>query len=296
MPDDHHSHNNTSTVRLFVTMMLNFVITIAEVIGGIFSGSLSLISDALHNFSDGIAIIISYIAIRLNEHPKNEQYTFGLKRAEILAAIINSGVLIAICIYLFKEAYSRFINPEVISGGIMISVAGIGLAANIIGTLLLHKGAHSNMNIRSAYLHLLSDAFSSVGVIIGRASIYCFRIYWIDPLLTVLISLYVLLQSFNIVKEAMNILLMSTPAQISMDRIRKELESIPDVINIHHVHIWRLSEHDIHFEAHVDVEDMTVHESSRISSLIENKLLQNFNINHVTLQFECDRCESKSLV
>jgi len=296
MPDDHHSHKNTSTIRLFVTMLLNFLITIAEVIGGIYSGSLSLISDALHNFSDGIAIIISYIAIRLNEQPRNEKYTFGLKRAEILAAIINSGILIAICIYLFREAYNRFTHPETISGGIMISVAGIGLTANIIGTLLLHKGAHNNINIRSAYLHLLSDAFSSVGVIIGGVAIYFFRIYWIDPLLTVLISLYVLLQSFKIVKEAMNILLMSTPVQISMDRIREELESIPEVKNIHHVHIWRLSEHDIHFEAHVDVDDITVSESSGISSLIEDKLLKNFKINHVTLQFECDRCESKSLV
>lgn len=291
-----HSDNTASKSRLFITMMLNFVITAAEIVGGIYSGSLSLISDALHNFSDGIAVIISYIAIRLNERPKNKHFTFGMKRAEILAAIINSSTLIIICFYLFKESYDRLMHPETVSGSIMILVAGIGLIANVIGTLLLRKSARGNMNIRATYLHLLSDAISSVAVIIGGIFIYFFDIYWLDPVLTILISLYVLRASYHIVKEAVEMLLMGTPEDISLEAIQKEVESIHSVRNIHHVHLWRLNERETHFEAHVDVDDMMVSESSDLLREIEDRLKQSFHINHVTLQFECDKCDSKSLL
>lgn len=293
---DHSINQNTTGARLFVTMMMNFIITITEVIGGIYSGSLSLISDALHNFSDGISIIISYIAIRLNRRPKDMHYTFGMKRAEIFAAIINSTTLIIICFYLFRESYERFSNPEPVSGGLMIIVALVGLAANIIGTLLLKKGAKGSMNIRSTYLHLLSDAVFSIGVVFGGIMIHYFSIYWMDPLLTVLISIYVLRESFHIVKEAVNMMMMATPANISIEDVSAEIKNIENVINIHHVHLWQLNEHDIHFEAHVDVMDMPVSESQKILSEIESRLHEKFDINHVTAQFECDACDFKSLV
>lgn len=294
-----HKHNINSepksTARLFITMVLNFTITIAEVIGGVMSGSLSLISDALHNFSDGIAIIIAYIAIRLGQRSKTKHYTFGLKRAEIVAAIINSATLIAISFYLIKEAYERFFQPQPIEGSLMVAVASIGLAANIIGTLLLRKGSRLNLNIRSAYLHLFSDAVSSIAVIIGGLFIYFYEIYWIDPVLTLIISLYVLKGSFDIVKDATQILMMATPKTISIEKIKKEIEAIPGVKNIHHVHIWMLNEQNIHFEAHVDVEDMKISETGTLSRLIEEKL-HHHNINHVTFQFECDACRTKTLV
>lgn len=186
-----HNHSNNrdiGPIRLIIIIILNFTISITEIIWGILSGSLSLISDALHNFSDGIAVIISYIAIKLNRKPKDYQYTFGYKRAEIIAAIFNASVLIGISLYLFFEAYNRFVNPQEIKGGLMIIVAGIGLVANVIGTLLLKSGSKINMNIRSAYLHLLSDAISSMAVIVGgififflqylldRSHTYCFNI------------------------------------------------------------------------------------------------------------------------
>ncbi|MCP5105047.1 MAG: cation transporter [bacterium] len=298
MGHDHHHHADaaTSTTRLFITMTLNFLITIVEVIGGIVSGSLSLLSDALHNFSDGISIIISYIAIRLGKQPKSVKYTFGLKRAEILAAVINAATLIIICFYLFKEAYERFTTPQEIAGGTMIIVASVGLIANVIGTLLLKAGSKDNINIRSAYLHLLGDAVSSVAVIIGGVCIYFFKIYWVDPLLTVLISIYILIKSLEIVKEAINVLMMGSPESVSIENIQKELEDITGVLNIHHVHIWRLGEKDIHFEAHVDVEDMLVSRTSELSTLMEEKLRHNHRITHVTLQFECGKCETKKLV
>lgn len=294
--DHHHIDGSTSTVRLFVTMMLNFLITVVEVIGGLLSGSLSLISDALHNFSDGIAIIISYIAIRLGKHPQTFKYTFGLKRAEILAAAFNAGTLIAICIYLFKESYERFVSPQHIEGRLMIVVAGIGLIANVVGTLLLKKGSKDNINIRSAYLHLLGDAVSSVAVIIGGICIQLFRAYWVDPLLTILISVYILKKSVEIVKESINVLMMGAPESVSIENIQKELENIPGIKNIHHVHVWRLGEHDIHFEAHIDVDDMPVSRTTSLCNIVEEKLKHNHGITHITLQFETDKCDSKSLV
>jgi cobalt-zinc-cadmium efflux system protein len=292
----HHADETTSTARLFITMALNFLITVVEVIGGLISGSLSLLSDALHNFSDGISIIISYIAIQLGKKPKSPKYTFGLKRAEILAAVINAGTLIVICFYLFKEAYERFMEPRHIAGIMMISVAGVGLVANVIGTLLLKKGAKDNINIRSAYLHLLGDAISSVAVIIGGVAIHFFKIYWIDPLLTVLISIYILVKSIEIIKEAIDVLMMGAPESVSIETIQQDLEDIPGINNIHHVHVWRLSEKDIHFEAHIDVEDMQVSETTNLSCKIEEKLKHHHGITHVTLQFESDKCASKKLV
>ena len=298
MGHHHHDHaaETTSGRRLFITMMLNFLITAAEIAGGVMSGSLSLLSDALHNFSDGLAIIISYIALRLKKKPKSPQYTFGLKRAEILAATINSAVLIAISLFLFAEVYHRFSEPHAIAGGLMMTVAGIGLAANVIGTLLLKKGAAGSLNIRSAYLHLLSDAVSSVAVILGGAAIYYWDIYWIDPVLTVLISLYILKESFGILRESVNVIMMGSPENVDLREIKKTVEAVDGVNNLHHVHLWRLNEHDIFMEGHVDVRDMPVSSASLILRELEKELHERFQISHLTLQFECNHCSAQNMV
>jgi len=292
---NHHS-NETGGIRLLITIILNFIITVAEIIGGIISGSLSLISDALHNFSDGIAVIISYIAIRLNRKPKDTQYTFGYKRAEILAAIFNASVLVGISLYLFFEAYNRFTHPQEIKGGLMIIVASVGLAANIAGTLLLKPGSKENINIRSAYLHLLSDAVSSLGVIIGGLFIYFYKVYWIDPILTVLISLYIIRESWLIIKEAITVLMMAAPPDISIKEIEKAIINLEGVSNIHHIHFWRINERDIHFEAHIEVNDVLVSQTENKITEIENLLSNKFDINHVTVQFESGRCSEKDLI
>jgi len=294
----HHTHAETGTsgTRLFITMALNFTITLAEIIGGIFSGSLSLISDALHNFSDGIAIIISYIAIKLKLKPRSTQYTFGLKRAEILAATINSSVLIVISFFLFYESYNRIVKPEAIQGGLMMLVAAVGLIANVIGTLLLKKGSAESINIRSTYLHLLSDAVSSIGVILGGAAIYFWDVYWIDPILTVLISIYILRESFEIIKETVNVIMMGSPDSVSMEELKGLVESIDGVNNLHHVHLWRLDEHDIFLEAHIDVQDMSVSETTTILNKLENELREHFGVTHTTIQFECNHCKTQAMV
>ena len=293
---DHSIDNSTSGRRLFATMMLNFLITATEIIGGIWSGSLSLISDALHNFSDGIAIIISYIALRLNKLPRSAHYTFGLKRAEIIAAIINSSTLIIICFYLFREAYERFVHPHPITGALMIIVAFIGLAANIAGTLLLRKGSQNSINLRAVYLHLFSDAISSMAVILGGVAIYFYNVYWLDPLLTVFISLYILRQSYLIAREAVEVILMASPEGISPKEIERTIEAIPGVQNVHHIHLWRLDEHEIHFEAHVEIEDMQVSQTGAILNTIQQELKKNFGISHATIQFEQNQCKEKELV
>lgn len=301
MPEGKVSHNHygaesTPERNLFITMVLNFVITIAEVIGGIYSGSLSLLSDAMHNFSDGIAIIVSYIAIRLSKKPRTLRYTFGLKRAEILAAIINASTLIIISFFLIKEAIGRFSNPTPITGSLMLAVAAVGFVANVVGTILLKKGSHGNINIRAAYIHLLSDAVSSFAVIVGALCIMVFNIGWIDPALTILISLYILKETYDIVKESVDVIMMSSPPEIDMNDLQRAVEAIPGVRNIHHVHIWKLNDTDIHFEAHIDVDDMPVSQTAEMQRQIENALHAGGRITHTTLQFECDVCAKKGLV
>lgn len=289
----HHHEAETMGSRLIITFGLNSLIAVVEIIGGFISGSLSLISDALHNFSDAVAVVISYIAIKLNERPRNERYTFGYKRAQIFAALINSSVLILISLYLLVEAYKRFVNPEPISGDVMLIVASIGLIANVTGTLLLRAGAKDNMNIRASYLHLLSDSLSSVGVIIGGTFIYFLNTYWIDPLITVLISLYILKESYAIVKEAAKISLMASPPNISIMEIKKRLEKLDGVLNIHHIHLWQLDEKHIHFEAHAEVPDLPVSETDKILKQIQKILKNEFEIEHVTVQFESTVCEEE---
>lgn len=295
----HHTHTHspeTSETALFVTMALNFGITIAEVIGGFMSGSLSLLSDAMHNFSDGIAIITTFIAIRLSRRPRSVKYTFGLKRAEILAAVINASTLIIISFFLIKESIARFSQPTPIAGTVMLGVASLGLIANAIGTLLLKRGAEDNINIRAAYMHLLSDAVSSVGVIIGALCVIAFQIYWIDPVLTILISLYILRETYVIVKESVDVIMMSSPSGMDLQGLKTFVEELSGVRNIHHVHVWKLNDNDIHFEAHIEVNNVFLGETSSIRKEIEQGLHDKYGINHTTLQFECDTCESKEML
>ena len=292
-----HKHTHSSTgIRLLITVLLNLFITVAEVIGGIISGSLALISDALHNFSDAISVIISYIAIKLKERDSSSKHTFGFKRAEILAAVINSSVLVIISIYLFYEAILRFQNPEPIKGVLMTVVASIGLAANIAGTLLLKRDAKTSMNIRSSYFHLLSDAVSSVAVITGGLAIIFWNIYWIDPVLTILIAVYITRESFKILSDAIHVLMEGAPPDISIKGIQSEVEKLEQVQNIHHVHIWTVGENDVHLEAHIDVADMMISKSNILGEQIEALLKTKFGINHITLQFECEQCNDVGLV
>ncbi len=294
-----HSHNKsteTSEKNLFITMALNIFITVVQIIGGIISGSLSLISDAMHNFSDAIAIVVTYIALKLSKKPKTPKYTFGLKRAEIIAAVINASTLIIISFFLIREALERLNNPNEITGSLMLVVAVVGFIPNVVGALLLKKGSEKNINIRAAYFHLISDAVSSIAIIIGAIFIIFYKVYWIDPILTILIALYILIEAYKILKESIDILMMSNTEGIDLNEIKLFAENISGVINIHHIHLWKLSDNETHFEAHIEVEDMAVSKTADIQKLIEHELHERFEINHTTLQFECDKCDVKKLV
>lgn len=292
-----HSYNFESAKgRLLFTIVLNFVITIAQIIGGIISGSLALISDALHNFSDAISIVVSYIALKLKSKQNSHKHTFGLKRAEILAALLNSATMIVICLYLFYEAALRFLEPGEIDAGIMSIVAVVGLIANLIAMLLLRRDSRASMNIRSAYLHLLGDTVSSVAVIAGGIAIAVWKINWIDPLLTILIGVYIVKESYVILQEAIHVLMEGAPTNIPIEEIQKEVEKFNEVEDIHHIHLWMVGDGDIHLEAHVNVNDMKISESDSLRQKIENLLHDKFNIHHITLQFECNQCHDVGLI
>ncbi|WP_406608410.1 cation diffusion facilitator family transporter [Candidatus Infernicultor aquiphilus] len=295
--DSNHMNHHFREENLIIIMVLNFIITLVEVIGGLLSGSLSLLSDALHNFSDGISIMVSFIALRLSKRENTLKNTFGYKRAEILAALFNSSFLIIIAFFLFKEAYLRIQNPQNIESKIMITVAFVGLVANTVSVFLLKSGSKDNINIRSAYVHLFSDSLSSLGVIIGGILIYCFNITIIDPILTFIIGVYVLKEGFDILKQSINILMEKTPVQINILKIKEVVEKIPEVDNLHHVHIWQANDKEFLFEGHIDVrQDINLSKAEELRSNINSILFNEFGINHTTLQIEYNCCKDKEII
>ena len=297
---NHHGHKHHADLKgnnlLFATL-LNLVITIAEIIGGLISNSLALLSDAIHNLGDTFAVLLAYIANRISKKDATEKKTFGFKRIEILAALLNAIVLIVIIIFLFIEAYRRFQSPEPIKGLIMFIVATVGLIANLIAVLLLKNGSRSNINIRAAYLHLLGDTISSVAVIVGSVLIYFFQVYWLDPLITVLIGLYIIKEAFSILKEAVDILMQSTPSSIDLHEVVFEIEKHKDINNVHHVHSWKLDDTQIHFEGHIDLDkNLSISDADIIRAEIETMLRNKFGISHVTIQFEYNCCDEKEVI
>lgn len=291
-----HVHSDVNKNNLIIAIILNSSITIAEVVGGIISGSLSLLSDALHNLSDVIAILISYLALKISQRENNERLTFGYKRVEILSALFNSVVLLAISIYLFREAYLKLKEPHPIDGFLMLVVALIGLFANLISVLVLRKDSHRSLNIKSAYIHLLSDTFSSVGVVVGGILIYSFNIYYVDPILTFLIGAYIIKESLSIISETVEILMQATPKGIDINKIKEEIESLEEVKDLHHVHIWRLGDRDIHFEGHINLkENLVVNDIIPVYNKIE-EILKRYGITHSTIQIEYECCKGVGLI
>jgi len=282
---------------LLAVTLLNLIISIAEIIGGLLANSLSLISDALHNLSDGLATFIAWIANMISKRPSNSRKTFGYKRVEILAAFFNALVLIVVSFYLFYEAFQRIIEPEPVKGKLMLIVAVIGLVANLVAVILLRSGSKQNINIRAAYLHLLGDTLTSVAVIIGGILIILLEIYWIDPIITIIIGLYILKETWEILKQTIDILMQGTPAGLDIELVRRDIEQISEVNNIHHVHVWNLDDQSVHFECHVDLkQDTLLSKTESIHSRIENILQANYHINHATIQFEHQRCDDKEMI
>jgi cobalt-zinc-cadmium efflux system protein len=284
-----HSHETkqVSLSRLLFTIFLNLVITVAQVIGGIISGSLALISDALHNLSDTVSVILAYFAQVLSLKPRTQRSTFGFKRAEILAAFINALALIGISVYLVFEAVERFIHPQKIDPTWMFWLGLLGLFANGISVLILEREKNKNINVKAAYLHLLGDALTSIAVVLGAVLIWFFNILWIDSVVTILISVYLFVHTFKILKESVTILMQMTPAEINISEIVSRLNKIDSLKNIHHVHVWNLTDKIIHFECHAELEkDVQVSETNEMLATVSKILHDEFDIEHVTVQFE----------
>ena len=299
MGHQHSHHSNTlSGNRLLFSIILNIFITIAQVIGGLISGSLALISDAVHNLSDVISLIISYVANLLTNRKKQTLHqTFGFKRAEIIAAFFNSATLIVIAVFLAIEAFKRFSKPQEIDSNLVIWLAIVAILGNGLSVLLLNKDAKHNLNMKSAYLHLITDLLTSVAVLIGGLLMKYYQIFWIDALLTILISIYLLYMSWEIFIESLKILMLFAPKDLAIKDIQKEILDIEEIKNIHHVHIWQLNDHDIHFEAHIQFKkDINLSNFDKICYKVEQLLLNRFHINHSNLQPEFDRDDHKEFI
>lgn len=292
-----HDHGDLKGRNLLLSIFLNILITVAQVIGGILSGSLALLSDALHNFSDVISLIISYIAEKLSKREASLNKTFGYKRAEILAAFINAATLIIVAILLIVEAIERFKNPQEIESNLVIWLSIIAILGNGFSVLLLKKESQSNMNMRSAYLHLLTDMMASVAVLIGGLLMQFYQLFWVDSALTLAIALYLIYMGLGLLKASTKVLMLFTPDAIPIDEIVKAINAFAEVKNVHHIHVWQLNENEIHFEAHVDFENnITLSEFDVILSKIEILLYSKFEINHVNIQPEFGKDDIKDII
>lgn len=282
-----HSVEGVSETKLFFVVILNLIITLAEILGGIFSGSLALISDALHNFSDSVAVISSLVAIRLGKRAADNKKTFGYKRAEILVALFNAAILIGISVFLFFEAFRSLIYPQKINTSVMIPVAIVSLVANAVSAMLLHADAEKSLNLRSSYLHLLSDALISVGVLVGAFLMKYFQIYWIDSVLTLIIGVFVIRAAYYIFLEASNILMQGAPSNFSISDITNHILEIPGVCEVHDVHVWQMNEREFFLDAHIQVdENLTIDKTDNLRSEINDILEHHFDIQNSVLQIE----------
>lgn len=296
----HHHHNHNPSIKgkkLFFTILLNIFITLGQLIGGLISGSLALISDALHNFTDVISLVISYAADRMTKREQTLSHTFGYKRAEIIAAFINGVSLIIVSAYLAYQAVFRLMTPEKIETSYVIWLSLVAIIGNGISVLILQKDAKHNLNMRSAYIHLFSDLIISVAVLIGGLMMKFFGIYWIDPVLTIIISIYLFFLSLKIVIESVSILMLFSPKTLSILDLEAAVCKFPKVKNMHHVHLWELNDKDIYLEAHLEFEeDITLSEFDEICTSIEEMVQRDFNISHTMFQPEFKREDEKELI
>jgi len=287
----HHHHKITNKKKLVLVIFFNIVITVAEFAGGLLSGSLALVSDAWHNLSDVLSLMLGYAGERVSERERNKNYTFGLKRFEVLVALINAVSLLGIGIFIVYEAVERFMNPVPIDVSIMIPVAVVGLLGNAFSILVLARNKDDNLNMKAAFLHLLYDTISSVAVIGAGIVFYFTEIYWIDLLISLMIVVMIVWSSMGIIKESLRIFLQGTPSHLDADEVYSSILSIEGVEEVHGLHIWSVSSTEVFLSCHMcfdpEAEDDITTDNliKEVNSMLEEK----FNISHTTLQVEKER-------
>lgn len=282
---------DSSTKRLFITLIITFLIFSVELIGGIFSNSLALLSDAGHVFTDSLAIILSLIASIIVKRPSDKKATYGYQKIGILAAFINGVSLIVIAVFIFFEGYRRLLDPPVINSSVMLTVAFFGFLGNLVMALILgHK--HEDLNIKSAWLHVIGDTISSVGVILAGLIIKFTQWVIIDPIISWLVGLIIIYGGIRILKDSLSIFLDFVPKGLEVNEIIDKIRSIHGIRDIHDVHIWSIGYGIPAFSAHVVVDVISMHEADIIRNKIEEEL-EKMGIKHSVIQMENYRCNKK---
>jgi len=292
-----HNHSNERGKKLGVTIILNISITLAQYVGGLLTGSLALMSDAAHNFSDVIALIVSWIADKLARTDYSARKTYGLRRAEIIAAVINVSTIIYISLSIFFEAINRLTEPAVVSGKTVMILAGLSILVNGLSVLIVKNDAKENTNMKSAYLHLLSDMLTSIAVLIVGIIMYFYEIYWLDSVVSIAIALFLFASSFKLLFDTIKVLMQFVPDHINIEDIAKAVSKNKLIESVHHMHIWQLTDNEVHMSAHIDLsKDISMSETNQLYDDVTHLLMQRFGVNHTTLQLEYKSDHKKEVI
>jgi cobalt-zinc-cadmium efflux system protein len=293
----HHDHEDVLLAgkRLKYSIILSVTILVAEIIGGLLSNSLALLSDAGHVFADIIALGLSWYAVRQAMRPSDSRMTFGYHRIGVIVAIVNAVSIFVIAAIILYEAFNRFRQPPEVKSVLMMSIAFVGLAANILVTWWLRRAQHSNINIRSAFWHAAGDALASVGVIIGGLIILFTGQFLVDPIVSVLISLIILWAAWSILREGFRVIIEATPRDVDIMKMIGVLKQIGGVKDVHDIHVWSISPELRAMNGHILIEDISTSDAAVIRSKIEEIVREQFHIEHTTLQMECTTCSPGDL-
>lgn len=291
----HHISENSTATRLLITLALNFIIPVVQVIGGLAANSMALISDATHNFSDFTAILISYIALKIGKKGASLQNTFGYRRAEILAALLNVAILFGASALIVFGAFQRLYNPQIVSGGLVMGIAAIGVIGNGFSAWLLHRDAKESLNVRGAFLHMMGDMLTSVVVLINGLILIYRPWYWLDPLLSLMIVVFIVKNCWSILKESTAILMNATPGHLNIQAVQLFLQNFPGISGVHYLHAWSLGSSGVAFSCHVVVKDQPISQTRQLRERISHSLFHEFGIDHPVLQFETSACGNGNL-
>jgi len=300
-PDEHSGHHHvnieeTSGLKLLITLVLNLIIPIIQAICGIYAHSMALVSDATHNFSDFMAVLISYIAYRIGKKGATPQNTFGYRRAEIMAALLNVVILAGASLFILYGAFKRLSSPEIVSGEIVIGAAAVGILGNGFSAWLLRRDSKHNLNVRGAFLHMMGDFLTSVVVLIGGVVLIFYPWYWLDPLLSILIVIFIIKNCWSILKSSTMILMNATPDSIDLNKIQSYLSNIKGITSAHYLHAWPLSSSGVAFSCHLVVSDQWISQTEKLSENIRHLLFHEFGIDHPVLQFETAACGNGTML
>lgn len=289
----HHHHHHVSAdagdARVAWAVAVNMALTLAQIIGGILSGSLALIADALHNFSDAIALVIALFARRIARRPADAGMSFGYGRAEVVAALVNYTTLVVLALYLIYEGVMRFFEPEPIDGWLVVWIAALALAVDLVTAALTFAMSRDSVNIRAAFLHNLADALGSVAVIVAGTVVILKGWTWVDPLVTLMIAGYILWHVKAEIGEVIRVLMLASPPALAAEEVAGAIEAVDGVEEVHHVHLWAMQERAAALDGHLVIAAGDWDHADAVKAAVKTMLAERFGIGHSTLEMECSR-------